>query len=156
MLAGHGDDALGALSHLLDLLGGGDPVLQQAGRPGRPTGALTGEAVADALGALLPEGAIVSDEANTAGLWLSGVIVVSPPLTRVTMRRCDAALQGRRALLPAVTGDFPTATTRAHGRCTPYQRASLPSADTARNRSSASARDSVVATTSSWSPRCSR
>ena len=37
-----------------------------------------------------------------------------------------------------------------------YQRASLPSRETARSRSSAAVRLSLVATTSSWSPRCSR
>ena len=41
--------------------------LQPATRPDRPTGALTAATVAAALGALMPEGAIVSDEANTAG-----------------------------------------------------------------------------------------
>lgn len=46
-----------------------DPDLQPASRPERPTGDLNAQAIAAALGALLPEGAIVSDEANTAGLW---------------------------------------------------------------------------------------
>ncbi len=41
--------------------------LQPAARPELPTGALTAEAVARALGALLPEGAIVSDEAQHVG-----------------------------------------------------------------------------------------
>lgn len=77
-LAADGDDALGALQQLLDLLGGGDPVLQPAVRPDRPTGALTGETVAAALGALLPEGAIVSDEANTTGLWMAGATAGAP------------------------------------------------------------------------------
>jgi acetolactate synthase-1/2/3 large subunit len=53
--------------------------LQPAGRPDRPTGALTAASVADALGALMPEGAIVSDEANTAGLYAPGATAGAPP-----------------------------------------------------------------------------
>jgi acetolactate synthase-1/2/3 large subunit len=45
----------------------------RAGRPAAPTGALTGESVCQAIGAVLPEGAIVSDESQTSGvtLWAS-------------------------------------------------------------------------------------
>ncbi len=49
-----------------------------ATRPDRPTGALTPETLAHAVGALLPEGAIVSDEANTAGLFVSGATAGAP------------------------------------------------------------------------------
>ena len=52
---------------------------QPLARPDRPTGALTAETVAAAVGALLPEGAIVSDEANTAGLWAPGATAGAPP-----------------------------------------------------------------------------
>jgi acetolactate synthase-1/2/3 large subunit len=52
---------------------------QAAARPDRPTGALTAQTVADAVGALLPEGAIVSDEANTAGLYAPGATAGAPP-----------------------------------------------------------------------------
>jgi len=52
---------------------------QPASRPERPTGALTAETVAAAIGALLPEGAIVSDEANTAGLFVPGATSGAPP-----------------------------------------------------------------------------
>ncbi len=70
VLATGGDDAVAALEHLADLVAGGEePLRQEASRPEPPTGALTAEAVAQAVGALLPEGAIVSDEANTSGLW---------------------------------------------------------------------------------------
>ncbi len=72
VLAAGADDAVGALEHLADVVGGADPTIQPAQRPDRPSGELTGEAVANAVGALLPEGAIVSDEANTAGLWARG------------------------------------------------------------------------------------
>lgn len=81
VLASGADDAAGALAHLAEALGVADApaVVQPAGRPDRPTGPLTGEAVAQALGALLPEGAIVSDEANTAGLWSAGATAGAPP-----------------------------------------------------------------------------
>jgi len=41
-----------------------------ASRPPLPTGALTSASVADLIGALMPERAIVVDEANTSGLML--------------------------------------------------------------------------------------
>ena len=71
-LAGAGDDARGALAALADRLGAPPDgfARQPAARPALPTGALTVDAVAQAVGALLPEGAIVSDEANTASLML--------------------------------------------------------------------------------------
>src|SRR5262249_43457954 len=47
-------------------------------RPAPPTGALTGPAVAAALGALLPEGAIVSDEAQTSGVWAPDATAGAP------------------------------------------------------------------------------
>jgi len=53
--------------------------VQPAERPERPTGALTAQTVAAAIGALLPEGAIVSDEANTAGLYVPGATAGCPP-----------------------------------------------------------------------------
>ena len=78
-LAGVGDDVVGALAALAEVVAGGEaPVLQPAARPERPTGALTGESIAAAIGALLPEGAVVSDEANTAGLWLNGATAGAP------------------------------------------------------------------------------
>jgi acetolactate synthase-1/2/3 large subunit len=79
-LAAPGDDITAALDQLADLLGAAadDPPRAPALRPDRPTGALTGETIANALGALLPEGAIVVDEANTQGLWLSGATAGAP------------------------------------------------------------------------------
>ena len=64
---------------LLELDGDAEVVRQPLSRPERPTGALTAETVAAAVGALLPEGAIVSDEANTAGLWAPGATAGAPP-----------------------------------------------------------------------------
>ena len=73
LLAGGADDALGALEALADLLGAGaDPLTTAASRPDRPTGALDSQSAAAAIGALLPEGAVVADEAQTSGLFISG------------------------------------------------------------------------------------
>ncbi len=47
-------------------------------RPDRPTGALTAEAFGAAVGALLPEDAIVVDEANTSGLYVPGMTAGGP------------------------------------------------------------------------------
>jgi acetolactate synthase-1/2/3 large subunit len=71
MLAGGGDDAVSALEALAAELGAGaQPAAGDPARPERPTGDLGAESVARAIGALLPEGAIVSDEANTSGTFL--------------------------------------------------------------------------------------
>jgi len=72
-LAAPEHDALGSLDALVAALGAGSarPVLQQPSRPDRPTGALTADAVCQAVGALLPEGAIVSDESQTSGVTLA-------------------------------------------------------------------------------------
>jgi acetolactate synthase I/II/III large subunit len=47
-----------------------DPALQPLSRPSRPEGQLTAGKVCQAIGAILPEGAIVSDEAITSGMAL--------------------------------------------------------------------------------------
>src|SRR3954447_11690973 len=64
------DDALASLDALADALGAGaaQPHVAPAGRPQRPTGPLTADKACQAIAALLPEGAIVSDEAVTSGL----------------------------------------------------------------------------------------
>ena len=54
------------------------PLLAPASRPDRPTGELTAEAVALAVGALLPEGAVVVDEAATSGIWAPGATAGGP------------------------------------------------------------------------------
>ncbi|MFF7474682.1 acetolactate synthase large subunit [Streptomyces sp. NPDC008092] len=78
-LATAADDVATALDHLADMLAVDRPaVLQAAGRPVLPTGALTAETAAAAVGALLPEGAIVVDEANTSGLWLPAATAGGP------------------------------------------------------------------------------
>ena len=81
------DDAASALEHLADALGAteADVARHPASRPDAPTGALDGAAIAQALGALLPEGAIVADEANTAGLWAPGATAGAPPHDWLTL-----------------------------------------------------------------------
>jgi acetolactate synthase I/II/III large subunit len=78
---GHHDvaAALDALAGAVDPEGSSKPTLQPAERPASPTGALDATAAAQALGALLPEGAIVSDEGNTSGLWTPMHTAGAPP-----------------------------------------------------------------------------
>lgn len=65
-------DAAASLQALAQALGAQQavPALQPASRPGRPRGRLTAEKVCKAVGHLLPERAIVVDEAITSGLML--------------------------------------------------------------------------------------
>jgi acetolactate synthase-1/2/3 large subunit len=88
VLAEPADDVCGALGRLADLAAPGTkPLAHEAERPELPSGDghLTGDAVAAAVGALLPEGAIVSDEANTSGLWLPGATAGAPPHDWLTL-----------------------------------------------------------------------
>jgi acetolactate synthase-1/2/3 large subunit len=96
-----GSDAAAALERLADALGASsaDVAGAPAARPVRPTGALTPESLAQAVGALLPEGAIVSDEANTAGLFLAGATAGAPRHVWLTLTG-GAIGQG----LPVATG----------------------------------------------------
>jgi acetolactate synthase-1/2/3 large subunit len=70
VLATGGDDVAGALEDLAEAIGAAadGAAVQPASRPALPTGELTPDAIAQAIGALLPEGAVVADEANTSGL----------------------------------------------------------------------------------------
>ncbi len=80
-LAGPGDDAAAALEAVAEAVGAGADAatLQPSAVPDLPSGELTPAAVAQAVGALLPEGAIVSDEGNTSGLFAPGFTAGSPP-----------------------------------------------------------------------------
>jgi len=79
VLASATDDAPAALEALADAVGGSQsPAVQPASRPQRPTGELTAEKVGEAIGALMPEGAIVSDEAATSGLFIWGPTAGTP------------------------------------------------------------------------------
>jgi acetolactate synthase-1/2/3 large subunit len=75
------------------------PVLAQPRRPDLPTGELTAESVAAAVGALLSEGTIVVDESNTSGMFL-------PSATEGAPRHDWLALTGGAIGygLPAATG----------------------------------------------------
>jgi acetolactate synthase-1/2/3 large subunit len=74
-------DIVGSLEALADALGaaGAAPPLQEPSRPPRPTGALTADTVCQAIGAVLPESAIVSDEAATSGVTLATHTAGAPP-----------------------------------------------------------------------------
>jgi acetolactate synthase-1/2/3 large subunit len=99
-LAGAGDDVCAALTALADLVApDARPVCQQPQRPAVPDGDLTAQSAADVIGALLPENAIVSDEANTSGLWLPGATAGAPPHDWLTLTG-GAIGQG----LPLATG----------------------------------------------------
>jgi acetolactate synthase-1/2/3 large subunit len=79
VLAGGGDDAVGALDALAAEVGAGEAApATDVSRPERPAGELSAESIARAIGALLPEGAIVSDEANTSGTFLPAYTAGAP------------------------------------------------------------------------------
>ena len=86
VLAAPGDDVAGALEALADEVApGAQPAPQQPGRPAVPDGELTAQTAAEVIGALLPEAAIVCDEANTSGLWLAGATAGAPPHDWLTL-----------------------------------------------------------------------
>jgi acetolactate synthase-1/2/3 large subunit len=86
VLAERGDDVCGALASLADLLAPGvTPLLPPPQRPPLPAGQLTAESVAAVIGALLPEGAIISDEANTSGVYLPAATAGAPPHDWLTL-----------------------------------------------------------------------
>jgi acetolactate synthase-1/2/3 large subunit len=69
-------DALAALAD--ELAPGTTAPVAAASRPPMPTGALTSASVADVVGALLPERAIVVDESNTSGVLLPAATAGAP------------------------------------------------------------------------------
>jgi acetolactate synthase-1/2/3 large subunit len=79
-------DPIGALTALADLLGAPTDVSrQEASRPDRPTGDLTAETLAQALGATLPEHAVVADEGQVGGLFCSMFTAGCPPHDWLTL-----------------------------------------------------------------------
>jgi acetolactate synthase-1/2/3 large subunit len=72
-LAAPDQDVLDSLEELVEELGAraAAPALREPSRPERPTGELTAEKACQAVGAVLPEGAIVSDETQTSGVMLA-------------------------------------------------------------------------------------
>jgi len=81
VLASESEDAVGALEALAELIGApaDSARLVPAGRPEPPSGALTPASAAAAVGALLPEHAIISDEAITGAIYLPGATEGAPP-----------------------------------------------------------------------------
>jgi acetolactate synthase-1/2/3 large subunit len=73
-------DAAAAVAALVDALGSDlvPAVVQELSAPLPPTGDLTAESLAAAIGATLREGTIVVDEGNTSGLFLAGKTAAAP------------------------------------------------------------------------------
>nr|WP_042194163.1 acetolactate synthase large subunit [Kibdelosporangium sp. MJ126-NF4]CEL21131.1 Acetolactate synthase large subunit [Kibdelosporangium sp. MJ126-NF4]CTQ96304.1 Acetolactate synthase large subunit (EC 2.2.1.6) [Kibdelosporangium sp. MJ126-NF4] len=79
VLAEHGDDITAALETIADIVAPDvQPVLQELTRPDLPTGELTPQNWVDVIGALLPENAVIVDEANTSGLLLPTATAGAP------------------------------------------------------------------------------
>ena len=80
-------DAAGSLAKLARALGANNatPVLQPAQRPGSPRGKLTAEKVCKAVGHLLPDNAIIVDEAITSGLMLPALTAGAPRHDLITL-----------------------------------------------------------------------
>jgi acetolactate synthase I/II/III large subunit len=74
------EDVVGTLDGLVEAVGAGaaTPSLQEPVVPGPPSGTLTAESVCQAIGAVLPEGAIISDEAQTSGVTLAASTIGAP------------------------------------------------------------------------------
>ncbi|HET6952812.1 MAG TPA: acetolactate synthase large subunit [Acidimicrobiales bacterium] len=101
LLAEGSANAAAVLGTLAEVVGApaGGATRQPAGRPDLPSGELTAQAVAQAVGALLPDGAIVSDEGNTSSLFAPGTTAGAPPHDWLTLTG-GAIGQG----LPVATG----------------------------------------------------
>ncbi len=100
-LAAPESDVTGSLEGLEEILGAQarQPTVRQPSRPERPTGDLTAEKACQAIGALLPEGAIISDEAVTSGQTLAAMTAGAPRHDLLTLTG-GAIGQG----LPVATG----------------------------------------------------
>jgi len=86
-LATPAQDAIASLEKLGQALGAtqAEPVLQPAQRPSRPRGKLSAAKVCKAVGHLLPENAILVDEAITSGLMLSVMTAGAPRHDLITL-----------------------------------------------------------------------
>ncbi|UXD88897.1 acetolactate synthase large subunit [Thalassolituus hydrocarboniclasticus] len=80
-------DATASLAKLVVALGASQthPELQAPGRPARPRGKLTAPKVCKAVGYLLPENAILIDEAITSGLMLGAMTAGCPRHDLITL-----------------------------------------------------------------------
>jgi len=73
------EDPIAALTALAELVAQDtEPVLAPEHRPDLPTGPLTAQNWVDVIGALLPENAIIADEANTSGVLLPAATAGAP------------------------------------------------------------------------------
>ena len=116
VLAGRSDDVGRALERWPTLVGAGRRA-RPARAPSCPScrrGALTAEALAAAVGALLPEGAIVADEAITSGCVAAAATAgcAAARLAHADRRRDRQGLpvaHGRRGRLPRPPGGLPQA-----------------------------------------------
>jgi acetolactate synthase-1/2/3 large subunit len=79
-LASPAADVLGSLEALASALDatGVEPARKALSPPPKPTGALSAETVCQAIGAMLPEGAIISDESQTSGVTLPASTAGAP------------------------------------------------------------------------------
>jgi acetolactate synthase-1/2/3 large subunit len=86
-LAPPASDVVQSLENLAEALGAADavPALQPSSVPQAPNGPLTAAAVCQVVGAGLPEGAIVSDEAITSGAALPASTAGAPPHDWLTL-----------------------------------------------------------------------
>jgi acetolactate synthase I/II/III large subunit len=100
-LAAPEDDVPGTLEAMVAVLGAEarQPTVRQPSRPGRPTGELTAEKACQAIAAILPERAIISDEAVTSGQTLAAMTAGGPRHDVLTLTG-GAIGQG----LPVATG----------------------------------------------------
>jgi acetolactate synthase-1/2/3 large subunit len=86
VLSEPGEDVAGALASLADLVAAAAaPELAPAGQPGLPGGELTAQTAAAVIGALLPEDAIVCDEAATSSIFLPEATSGAPPHDWLTL-----------------------------------------------------------------------
>jgi acetolactate synthase-1/2/3 large subunit len=86
-LATGAEDVLGTLEALTLALdaAGAESDLQPAARAPAPSGQLDADAVCQAIGAAMPEGAIVSDESQTSGVTLAPHTAGAPPHDLLTL-----------------------------------------------------------------------
>ena len=79
VLASGGGDPVDALERLADLVApDAEPILQEPALPAMPSGELTAHSLAETIGAMLPERAIVADESITSGRSLPLTTAGSP------------------------------------------------------------------------------
>jgi acetolactate synthase I/II/III large subunit len=79
LLAAPGDDVVAALETLAEAVGApAEAPVQEPSRPALPEGPITPQTFAEVIGALLPERAIVVDEANTSGAGLPWTTAGAP------------------------------------------------------------------------------